>query len=86
VPRSRGKGKSGEYEIRDLLRAHGFEARRGIASAGEPDIVHEIPGVHLEVKRSETLRVDAWLEQAQQDAGDKLITKRKRQRSSHVPA
>ena len=66
--RSRRKGKRGEYLVRDLLRRFGFESRRGIVAAGEPDQVHSIPGVHIEVKNDERLSIWAMLAQAERDA------------------
>jgi len=54
--------------VRDLLRRFGFESRRGIQSAGEPDQVHSIPGVHVEVKNDERLSIWAMLAQAERDA------------------
>ena len=54
--------------MRDLLRSFGFESRRGIQSAGEPDQVHSIPGVHVEVKNDERLSIWAMLAQAERDA------------------
>ena len=66
--RSRRKGKRGEYLVRDLLRRFGFESRRGIQAAGEPDQVHSIPGVHIEVKNDERLSIWAMLAQAERDA------------------
>lgn len=55
--------------MRDLLRKWGFECRRGVAAAGEPDIVHDVPGVHIESKNTE--RLDLWgaIAQAEKDAG-----------------
>lgn len=50
---SRDKGARGEREFRDLLREHGFEARRGQQFAGgndSPDVVTDLP-CHVEVKR-----------------------------------
>lgn len=47
------KGKRGEREAAALIRAHGFEARRGKqykGGADSPDVVHDIPGVQVEVK------------------------------------
>ena len=72
---SRNKGKRGEREAAELLRAHGFQARRGQQFSGSPDspdIAHDIEGVFIEVKRTERLNVYAALEQAKQDrrAGD----------------
>ena len=67
---SNRKGKVGEREAALFLRAHGFEARRGQQHAGgpdSPDVVHDIDGVHLEVKRVEKLRIYEALEQADRD-------------------
>lgn len=68
---SRAKGARGELEVRDVLRAHGWEARRGQQFAGggdSPDVVHDIPGLHLEVKRVEQFQLYKALEQATNDA------------------
>jgi Holliday junction resolvase len=66
---SKEKGKVGEREVAELLRQHGFEARRGQQFSGEEgrDVVHNIPGVHIEVKRTETLRLWDAMEQARLD-------------------
>ncbi len=69
---SKQKGKRGELELVHWLRAHGVKARRGQQFQGlpdSPDIVHDLPGIHLEVKRTEALRLWEALEQAQSDAG-----------------
>lgn len=61
------KGKAGEREVAALLRAHGFQARRGQQFAGgndSPDVIHSIPSVHLEVKRVEQFNLYAALDQA----------------------
>lgn len=70
---SRTKGKNGEREAAELLRSHGFHARRGVQYAGgpdSPDIVHDIPGLHFEVKRTESFRLYAALEQAKSERKD----------------
>ncbi|MEE9598193.1 MAG: hypothetical protein V3V96_15585 [Acidiferrobacterales bacterium] len=70
--KSRDKGKHGEREVVQLLRAHGIKARRGQQFAGggdSPDIVHNIPDVHIEVKRRETFNLYESLDQAMKDAG-----------------
>ena len=72
---SRDKGKRGELEFAAYLRERGFEARRGQQFSGggdSPDVVHSIPGVHLEVKRVEQFRLYDAVEQAVADAGDKM--------------
>ena len=53
---SRDKGKRGELEVAALMREHGFEARRGQQHRGgsdSPDIIHNIPNLHVEVKLRE---------------------------------
>ena len=70
---SREKGKRGELEACELLKAHGFEARRGQQYSGggdSPDVVHNIPNTHIEVKRTEALLLYPALEQATRDAKD----------------
>ena len=66
---SRDKGKRGEREVAELLRDHGIPARRGVQYAGGPDApdVVGFDGVHIEVKRAETLRLYPALEQALAD-------------------
>jgi len=66
---SRAKGARGEREFRDLLREHGFEARRGQQFAGgpdSPDVIVDLP-VHFEVKRTESFS-PSYLAQAERDA------------------
>jgi len=65
--RSRNKGKSGEREAAELLRGLGFQqARRGVQYQGgaeSPDVVG-VPGVHFEVKRTESLSLYPAMRQA----------------------
>lgn len=69
---SRDKGKRGEREFAEVLRAHGFTARRGVQYQGgpeSPDVVcDELPHIHFEVKRAERLELDAALLQAECEA------------------
>lgn len=70
---SRDKGKRGEREIAALFRAHGFNARRGRQYQGgpdSPDVIHDIPGLHVEVKFREQVSPYAALEQASRDTMD----------------
>ena len=72
---SRAKGKRGELEVVDLLKAHGFEARRGQQFRGgsdSPDVIHNIPNVFIEVKRKEAMSLYPVLEQAKEEAGGKV--------------
>lgn len=68
---SRDKGVRGELELSAFLREHGVEAKRGqqhAGGAGSPDVVHDIPGVHLECKRTEQVKLWDWMAQAERDA------------------
>ncbi len=70
---SRAKGARGEREWAEVLRTHGYEARRGQQFAGgtdSPDVVCSMPNVHFEVKRNEKLNVLEAMEQAQRDKGE----------------
>jgi Holliday junction resolvase len=66
---SRRKGANGEREFRDLLRSHGFTCERDGSERG--DLIHNVAGVHFEVKRCEKLEVTSWLRQAIADAAKK---------------
>lgn len=69
------KGKRGERELAAFLRECGIEARRGqqfSGGEGSPDVVHDIPGVHLECKRAEQVLLYPWLDQAVRDAGENI--------------
>ena len=69
-PHSRNKGANGEREVRDEIRAHGFNAARGgfAGHKAAADVIHDIPGLHIEVKRREQVRLAEWLKQAEADA------------------
>ena len=72
---SRDKGARGERELADFLRQHGVDARRGQqfhGGPGSPDVVADIPGVHLECKRVEKGSLYDWMAQATRDAGGKI--------------
>lgn len=70
---SREKGKRGEREWRDELRAQGYDARRGQQFSGSPDspdVVSSLP-IHFEVKRVQALQLRAAIAQASRDANGK---------------
>ena len=72
---SREKGKRGERAVAALFREYGFtEAKRGQQYHGGPDSpdVVGVPGLHIEVKRTERLNLYDALAQAKRDAGDDL--------------
>lgn len=69
---SRNKGKRGERELASILRVdYGYEsARRGqqfCGKNGDADVVG-LPGIHIEVKRTEKLSLYDALSQARHDA------------------
>jgi len=70
---SRNKGKAGERELaHELTRVLGVSARRGVqfhGSPGSPDVIADIPDVHIECKRTERFRLYEALDQAVDDAG-----------------
>lgn len=69
---SRAKGAAGERELAKVLRAEGYECRRGqqfCAANGDADVVG-LPGVHIECKRVERLDLYGALAQAKSDAPD----------------
>jgi len=74
--KSRRKGCRGEREAADAIQQlFGVEARRGCQYHGgpdSPDVQTAIAGVHWEVKRCESLRLYAALDQAIADAGSNI--------------
>lgn len=69
----RDKGKRGELELSRKLRELGFQdahrSRQYGGSASSADVIG-IPGIHAEVKRTETLSPYAAYSQAVRDAGE----------------
>lgn len=70
---SRDKGKRGERQWRDELRANGYMARRGQQFCGSPDspdvVCDELDWLHFEVKAVERLNIEDAMAQARRDAG-----------------
>lgn len=67
---SRAKGASGERELANLLKEHGYTARRGqqyCGANGDADVVG-LDGIHIECKRVERLNIDEAMAQAVADA------------------
>lgn len=70
---SRAKGAQGERELARKLREYGYEARRGqqfSAKNGDPDVVTNLEGIHIECKRVERLNIYDAIAQSQRDARD----------------
>jgi Holliday junction resolvase len=70
---SNQKGKRGEREFANFLTRHGHEARRGQQFSGSPDspdvVCPSLSQFHIEVKRTEALRLYPSLQQANDDKG-----------------
>jgi hypothetical protein len=62
----REKGARGEREVRDILVAGGFVARRD--GRLDDDLDHSVAGWHFEVKRREQYDIGTWIKQAWEDA------------------
>ncbi len=72
---SREKGKRGERQWRDELRANGYAARRGQQFSGSPDspdvVCDSLHWIHFEVKAVERLNIEDAMDQARRDAAAK---------------
>lgn len=63
------KGANGEREVMNILREHGYPVERGgTQSYGQRPDLYGLDGVHLEIKRSECVRIWEWMQQSKQDA------------------
>src|SRR5437764_93050 len=73
---SREKGKRGERQWRDELRAQGYAARRGQQFSGSPDspdvVCEELRWIHFEVKAVERLNIEDAMDQARRDSAEKI--------------
>lgn len=72
---SKKKGSGGERELCEILRSYGYDSHRNdqryTGGIENPDI--SLPMIHVECKRTETLRLYDALEQAIHDANGKSI-------------
>lgn len=69
--RSKMKGKRGEREVANILKAHGHNARRTAqycGSTGDASDVIGLDGYHIEVKNVERLNLWKAIEQSRHDA------------------
>lgn len=67
---SKQKGTRGERELAKVLRAHGFETRRGqqyCGANGDADVIG-LPNIHIECKRVERLNLYDAMAQSKSDA------------------
>lgn len=66
---SQRKGRAAELELSRVLQDYGYPVEAGRAqSYGEVPDLSGLPGVHIECKRAEALRLSEWMEQARRDA------------------
>lgn len=73
---SKAKGKRGELEFARLCREHGYDCRRTAqycGNTGDAADVVGLPGVHIEVKRTERLDLYGAMLQAVHDAKPGLV-------------
>ena len=63
------KGRGGESELAGILRDHGYDVHVGDPQnyGTEPDLTG-LPSIHIEAKRTETMKMSQWVEQAKRDS------------------
>ena len=72
---SHAKGKRFELEIAAKLREMGYEARRTQQYSGKTEEASDVvglPGIHIECKHVEQMRLYEWMAQAVRDSKDTL--------------
>jgi Holliday junction resolvase len=68
---SKQKGARFERTLAGKLREHGYDARRTAqycGKSGDASDVAGLPGLHIEAKHQETMRLYEWMSQAKRDA------------------
>lgn len=68
---SRDKGKRFEREVANMFKDWGYDAHRTAqfrGNTGQAGDVEGVPGIHIEAKHQEKMRLYEWIEQAQRDA------------------
>lgn len=68
---SKQKGARFERHLASLFREQGYEARRTAqycGNTGDASDVVGLPGIHIEAKHQETMRLYEWMAQAVRDA------------------
>lgn len=67
--KSQKKGRGGELELCRILQGYGYPVKPGMAvSYGKTPDLEGLPGIHIECKRTEKLRLSEWMEQARHDS------------------
>ena len=68
---SKQKGARFERQLASRLREHGYEARRTAqycGNSGDASDVVGLPGLHIEAKHQEAMRLYEWMSQAKRDS------------------
>lgn len=68
---SKQKGARFERSLASKFREYGYEARRTAqycGNTGDASDVVGLPGIHIEAKHQETMRLYEWVSQAKRDA------------------
>lgn len=68
---SKQKGARFERHLSSLFREYGYDARRTVqycGNTGDASDVVGLPGLHIEAKHQETMRLYEWMAQAKRDA------------------
>lgn len=69
---SNRKGKRFELELAKIFREHGYKDSRRTAqycgNTGDASDVVGLPGIHVEAKHQEAMRLYDWMDQAKHDA------------------
>lgn len=69
--RSKDKGARFERQLAGIFRDHGYDARRTAqycGNTGDASDVAGLPGLHVEAKHCEQMRLYDWMAQAKHDA------------------
>lgn len=67
---SKAKGARFERTLASRLREYGYDCRRGqqyCGANGDADVIG-LPGLHIEAKHQETMRLYEWMSQAKRDS------------------
>lgn len=67
--RSQSKGRRGERELTEIFQSYGYNVRLGepLNYGKEPDL-SGLDGIHIECKRTEQIKIPAWMAQAERDS------------------
>ena len=69
--RSKAKGARFERQLASKLRGYGYNTRRTAqycGKSGDASDVVGLPGLHIEAKHQETMRLYEWMSQAKRDS------------------